>query len=108
MNSFGFRDLAREVARATGLSQTDARKAVQATLDVIGRETAAGTPVKLNNFGTFSLGDHHYNYVDLASGRLLDGTVPVVRFRVTGLLRQALRSGTPITSLRRGAGTDTE
>lgn len=100
MENFTFGDLAEAVAERTGLSVRASREAVQAAIDVIGTETASGKRVKLGNFGSFERGMHSYTTKGL-DGRVYSGKAPVIRFTVSGLLRSALRSGAPFTTLRR-------
>lgn len=48
-------ELTNAVAAKTGLTKTDAKKAVEATLDAIAEALAAGDKVALVGFGTFSV-----------------------------------------------------
>jgi DNA-binding protein HU-beta len=48
-------DLVAEVASTTGLSKSDATKAVEGVIDAITRELANGGDVRLVGFGTFSV-----------------------------------------------------
>jgi DNA-binding protein HU-beta len=47
-------NLIAHVATATGLSKTDATKAVEAVFSGVSDELATGKEVRLNGFGTFS------------------------------------------------------
>ena len=49
----GIQDLTARVGREAGLSQAQARKAVDTVLCVIGEELARGEEVRLTGFGTF-------------------------------------------------------
>lgn len=49
------REIAIEVAKATGITQPEAMTAVQATLDCIAAEMARGGNVELRNFGVFEI-----------------------------------------------------
>ena len=48
-------ELIAKVADASGLTKSDAGSAIEATLDVITRELAAGGDIRLVGFGTFSV-----------------------------------------------------
>ena len=48
-------DLISHVAKVTGLSQVDAAKAINATLDAITASLKAGDKVTLTGFGTFAV-----------------------------------------------------
>ena len=50
-------DLADKVATATGLSKGEARKTVDAALDIIGGALASGEEVSLSGFGKFTRKD---------------------------------------------------
>ena len=50
-------ELVEAVATATGLTKTDAAKAIDATLDVIKEALAKGDKVPLVGFGTFALSE---------------------------------------------------
>ncbi len=49
-------DLAEKVAERTGLAAGQARQAVEATIDAVSDELAAGGEVALAGFGKFSVG----------------------------------------------------
>jgi DNA-binding protein HU-beta len=46
-------DLVREVAHRTGLTQIEARKAIDQTVNIIGEQVGKGRSVNLRGFGTF-------------------------------------------------------
>jgi DNA-binding protein HU-beta len=48
-------DLVREVAEKSGLGVGEAKRALDATLDAIGAQMAAGNEVRLTGFGKFSV-----------------------------------------------------
>lgn len=93
--------LVRHVARRTGLTSQDAREAVQTTLDVIAAALADGNDVTLGNFGKFTTGDRPYSSGPLADGSTHTGSSRTVRFRATGRLKDAVRSGEVPETLRR-------
>lgn len=83
----------------------DAREDVQALLDVLGRTVAAGHSVKLNNFGSFERGTHKIAAGALGGRVTRTTTVKTIRFRASGKLLAAVRSGRRVTTLRRDAKT---
>lgn len=93
--------LVRHVARRTGLAQDEARGAVQATLDIIAGNLAEGVDVVLGNFGRFTTGDRPYRSGVLADGNTHTGVTRTVRFRATGRLKDAVRTGEAPETLRR-------
>lgn len=94
-------ELVKCVARRTGLTQAEARAAVQATLDVIAEHLAEGYGVILGNFGRFSPVDRPYSSGPLADGERHEGVTRTVRFRATGRLKDAVRTGEAPETLRR-------
>lgn len=94
-------DLAKRTARRTGLTQDKAREAVQTVLDLIGEALAGRTEVTLGNFGTFLTGDRPYASGVLADGKPHRGVTRTVRFRATGRLKEAVRTGEIPVTLRR-------
>ncbi len=93
--------LVRHVALRSGLTRDEAREAVQATLDIIAGALAEGYDVNLGNFGTFATGDRPYSSGPLADGKAHAGTTRTVRFRATGRLKDAVRTGEAPETLRR-------
>lgn len=93
--------LVRHVALRSGLTRDEARKAVQATLDIIAEALATGYDVTLGNFGAFSTGDRPYSSGPLADGNTHRGVTRTVRFRATGRLKDAVRVGEAPETLRR-------
>lgn len=105
MENYSFLDVVKDVAEETGMTRSEANLAVQATVDVVARAVAGGKRVKIGNFGSFVRSTQRYHYVDRATGQSHSGEVPVIRFGVSGLLREILRTGEPVGTLRRSART---
>lgn len=93
--------LVKQVARRTGLTPDEAKRAVQATLDVIAVHLAEGDDVVLGNFGRFTTGERPYRSGVLADGNTHTGTTRTARFRATGRLKDAVRTGEAPDTLRR-------
>lgn len=94
--------LVRHVALRSGLTRDEAREAVQATLDIIAEALVEGYDVNLGNFGTFSTGDRPYSSgLLIGDGKAHAGTTRTVRFRATGRLKDAVRTGEAPETLRR-------
>ncbi len=99
--------LAHLMEAEAGLDEGDGLAAVQAFMDIVGRHVAAGYRVRLNNFGSFERRTRRIGAGSLPSQRAAGARVPseifLMRFKATGRLADAVRSGEPIRTLRRRA-----
>lgn len=89
------------VSAESGLSTADTQKAVQTTLDVVGRALAAGHKVKITNFGTFEPARRRVAKGALGGRVERSRMVRVVRFHLNGRLLEAVRSGRRVTTLKK-------
>lgn len=101
--------LAELIEAEANLRPGQGERVLQATLDIIGRHVAAGYRVRLTNFGSFFRRAVPVPSAGSGFGRVrgvrLTGTVLRARFTSSGLFSDAVRNGTPVTTLRkRGKG----
>lgn len=93
--------LAAAVAAERGVSREEAKAFIQSTLDVIGQALADGHRVRLSNFGSWEPGVHVVA-AGAMGGRVAEATeVPTVRFHLNGLLREKIRSGEQVDTLKK-------
>lgn len=95
--------LTRAVAARTGRTLDESAETVQAVLDVIGVALAAGHTVKISNFASL-VPTTHTVAAGALGGRVTEAyKVNTVKIRLNGRLHDAVRNGTPVTTLRKSA-----
>lgn len=93
--------LAELIAGEANLPRDEAERALRAALDIIGRHVAAGYRVRLTNFGSWIQRTHKIGAGALG-GRVTKATkVQTVHFHVNGLLRDLVRAGRPVSTLKK-------
>lgn len=91
--------LIRLVAEESGVKREDVAKVLRAMFDVVGRAVAQGSRVRIANFGSW-LTRTVPNTRNPKTGEST-GAVTVVRFRATGKLADAVKTGEIVGSLKK-------
>lgn len=101
--ALNMRDVARIVAKETGLTTLQAQSALWAGLDAIARATAADERVTFTNFGTFESWERPAHVArNPQTGEMFDAPAKrVVRFRPTGRINDMVRNGDITGTIRK-------
>ncbi|WP_238782992.1 HU family DNA-binding protein [Streptomyces monomycini] len=94
------------VAAASGLSQSQAARAVTALFDVVVRTVTAGEPVSVTNFGTFRPAQRPAGTRQnpRTGERFTADAKTCMRFRVSPKTRRIVAAGDPNAVRRKGTG----
>ena len=94
MASINKTELARAVAEETGLSGTQAKEAIEATLDTIATELTRGNEVSLSGFGKFGISERSARQGrNPQTGETMEiAATKVPRFQAASHLKQAVKS----------------
>jgi len=87
-------DLARAVAEETGLSNNQAKEAIEATLDQIANELTRGNEVSLSGFGKFGISERSARQGrNPQTGETMQiAATKVPRFQAAAPLKQAIKA----------------
>ena len=87
-------DLARAVAEETGLSNNQAKEAIEATLDQIANELTRGNEVSLSGFGKFAISERSARTGrNPQTGETMQiAATKVPRFQAAAPLKQAIKA----------------
>ena len=81
-------DIVTCVAKKTGLSRSDAARAVRAVFDVVTEELQKNGEVSIYGFGKFKVTSIKGRTVNLGGKKMKVGPVKVVRFKPFGVLKK--------------------
>jgi DNA-binding protein HU-beta len=87
-------ELARTVAEETGLSNNQAKEAIEATLETIATELTRGNEVSLSGFGKFAISERSARQGrNPQTGETMQiAATKVPRFQAASTLKQAVKS----------------
>ena len=94
MGSINKNELARAVAEETGLSNGQAKEAIEATLDQIANQLTNGNEVSLSGFGKFAISERQARQGrNPQTGETMQiAATRVPRFQAAAPLKQAIKS----------------